>query len=428
MNDSNDPDPKRPRIVIVGAGFAGLAAAKGLAKADADIILVDRHNYHLFQPLLYQVATAALSPAQIAQPIRAIVKKQKNCVVALGEMTGIDIANKTISGPDKTLPYDYLILATGATHTYFSHDEWASVAPGLKSIDDATAIRQRILTAFEKAEITDDETERKALLTFAVIGGGPTGVEMAGAIAELAHHTMRDDFKYIDPRQARVILIEAGPRVLSAFPEKLSSATYKSLIKTGVEVITGRAVTNCTADGVTIGDEFIPSRTIIWGAGVKASPIGEWLNVERDRAGRVIVNPDLTVPNHPDIFVLGDTASFRTTDGNILPGVAQVAMQQGKHAAKVILARLSKQPEPEPFTYHDYGTMATIGRGKAIVNLPYLQISGLIAWLMWGLIHLLPLVGFRNRFIVLTDWVWSYFTHARGVRLITAPRGKHSDL
>jgi NADH dehydrogenase len=423
---------RKPRIVIVGAGFAGLSAAQNLRKVDAEIILIDRHNYHLFQPLLYQVATAALSPAQIAQPTRAIMRKQKNCTVALGNVTAIDPIHKTISGDEKTLPYDYLVLATGATHTYFGHDDWARYAPGLKYIDDAIHIRRHILSAFEKAEIATTPDEKRACLTFAVIGAGPTGVEMAGAIAELARHTLRDDFKHIDPTSARVLLIEAGPRILSAFPETLSAKAHRALEKIGVEICINRSVIACSDTDVTIKndtqDELIPARTLIWAAGVKASPAAQWLQAAHDKAGRVIVNPDLSVPHHPDIFVIGDTAHIKNTNGSPVPGLAPAAMQQGQYVAQCISARLNAQEPPAPFHYKDRGIMATIGRGAAIAKISSLQFSGFFAWLIWGLIHIMPLVGFRNRIIVAFDWLWSYLTHARGARLITASKSTQNDL
>lgn len=409
----------KKRVAIIGAGFAGLAAARALRKADLEIFLIDRRNHHVFQPLLYQVATAALSPAQIAQPIRAIMRKQENCTVVLGAVTGIDKEGQRIFGDKGELAYDYLIIATGATHTYFGNDAWSGCAPGLKSIEDATLLRQRILSAFEKAEACDDEAERQALLTFVIVGGGPTGVEMAGAIAELAHHTLKGDFRRIDPAQARIILAEGGDRILKAFPPALSERTAKDLNKLGVEVNTGQAIKDCTPDGVRLGEDWIPARTIIWAAGVKASPAAQWLQVEGDRAGRVVVQPDLTLKDYPNIFVIGDTASIQNPDGNPVPGLAPAAMQQGGYAARLILSRLRGEQSPLPFTYKNYGTMATIGRGMAIADFGKFSCAGFLAWCLWGAIHLMPLVGFRNRFVVACDWLWSYFTHERGVRLIT---------
>lgn len=409
----------KKRVAIIGAGFAGLAAAQALRKADLEIFLIDRRNHHVFQPLLYQVATAALSPAQIAQPIRAIMRKQENCTVVLGEVTGIDKEGQRIFGEKGELAYDYLIIATGATHTYFGNDTWSGCAPGLKSIEDATLLRQRILSAFEKAEACDDEAERQALLTFVIVGGGPTGVEMAGAIAELAHHTLKGDFRRIDPAQARIILAEGGDRILKAFPPALSERTAKDLNKLGVDVKTGQAIRNCTAEGVQLGEDWIPARTIIWAAGVKASSAAQWLQVEGDRAGRVAVQPDLTLKDYPNIFVIGDTASIQNPDGSPVPGLAPAAMQQGAYAARSILARLRGEQSPPPFIYKNYGTMATIGRGMAIADFGKFSCAGFLAWCLWGAIHLMPLVGFRNRFVVACDWLWSYFTHERGVRLIT---------
>jgi NADH dehydrogenase len=415
-------------VVIVGAGFAGLSAARNLANAPVQVTLIDKRNYHAFQPLLYQVATAALSPAQIAQPIRAIVRKQKNCTVALGEVTAIDPATRTVYGHKGAVKYDTLILATGATHNYFGNEAWAGAAPGLKSIEDATNLRQRILSAFEQAETSDNAEEQRALMTFTVIGAGPTGVEMAGAIAELARHTLRDDFRRINPANARIILVEAGTRVLSAFPDALSHRAQKDLERLGVEVRLGTPVTDCSRIHVKIGDETIPCRTIIWGAGVQASPAGKWLNTECDRAGRVLVQPDLTVANHPEIFVLGDTASLTDAKGVAVPGLAPAAVQQGSYAARVILARLNNQPAPAAFAYRNYGTMATIGRGKAIADFKHFSFSGFLAWALWGGVHIMPLVGFRNRLVVALDWLWSYLTHARGVRLITSSGRRDDDI
>lgn len=415
----------KKRIAIIGAGFAGLAAARALHKADAEVILIDRRNHHLFQPLLYQVATAALSPAQIAQPIRAIVRKQKNCTVVLGEVTGIDAANKRILGEKGELEYDYLIVASGATHTYFGHDEWAAAAPGLKSIEDATAIRQRILSAFEQAEISQDPAEQQALLTFVIVGAGPTGVEMAGAIAELARHTLTDDFRRIDTAKARIILAEAGNSILQAFPQKLSQAAAQDLKDLKVELRIGQAVSECTQEGVRLGEEWIAARTIIWAAGVKASPAAQWLDAAHDRAGRVKVQPDLTLPGHAEIYVLGDTAAANNPDGSIVPGLAPAAQQQGKYAAEQILRKLAGDESPSaPFHYRNYGTMATIGRGRAIADFNWANCKGWFAWWLWGVIHLMPLVGFRNRMIVALDWLWAYLTHERGVRLITVSAKK----
>ncbi len=424
----NEQAGKKPHVVVIGAGFAGLAAVKGLKRADVRVTLIDRHNYHLFQPLLYQVATAALSPAQIAQPIRAVVRTQKNCTVALGEVVGIDTATKTVRGHKGAVAYDYLVIATGATHAYFGHDDWAPAAPGLKTIDDATNIRRRVLHAFEQAEVTDDAALRRALMTFVVVGAGPTGVEMAGAIAELARHTLRGEFRNINPADARIILAEAGPRVLAAFPEKLSNRARKDLEKIGVDVITGKSVGYCAADHVVIDGETIPCRTIIWGAGVQASPAAQWLGAEADRAGRVKVAPDYSLPAHSDIFVVGDTAALTDSAGRNVPGLAPAAQQAGAYVARVIRARLVGAETPAPFKYRDDGTMATIGRGKAIALIRGFGFGGFIAWWMWGVIHVMPLVGFRNRVVVAIDWMWSYLTHARGARLITAPKDKHADL
>lgn len=421
------PAPK-PKIVIIGSGFAGLAAAKHLAGCPAEVVLIDKRNHHAFQPLLYQVATAALSPAQIAQPIRSIVKKQENCTVVQGEVIGVDTNRKIVSGRKGRVPYDYLVIATGATHTYFGHDEWAPFAPGLKTIDDALLLRRRILSAFEKAEITDDPEERAALMTFILIGGGPTGVEMAGAIAELARHTLTDEFRRIDPADAKVILIEAGPRILATFPEALSKRAADDLAHIGVQVMTGQAVTRCTEDGANVGEQFIPCRTILWSAGVKASPAAAWLQAEQDRAGRVLVHPDLSLPAHPDIFVIGDTAHVVDGKGIAVPGLAPAAEQQGKYVAQMIAGRIGGAPVSSPFVYADYGTMATIGRGKAIAKIRKLSFSGFSAWALWGTVHLIPLVGFRNRFAVALDWTWAYFTRSRGVRLITSGSGKDTDI
>lgn len=413
------PSPDLPRVVIVGCGFAGLAAARGLAGAPCRVTVVDRRNYHLFQPLLYQVATAALSPADIAWPIRALLARQANAEVELGRVTGVDRAGRAVLVDDRRrLPFDHLILATGARHGYFGREEWEEVAPGLKKIDDATLIRQRLLLAFERAEIEPDPAERARLLTFVVVGGGPTGVEMAGAIAELARHALAADFRRIDTRLARVVLVEAGPRVLASFPADLSDAARKALEQLGVEVRCGRPVTACDRCGVVVDGARIEARTIVWGAGVAASPAGRWLDAKTDRAGRVEVGPDLALPGDPRIFVVGDTASLRQ-DGAPVPGIAPAAKQMGAYAARVILADLAGRPRPGPFRYRHQGNLATIGRKAAVAEIGQLRMSGLPAWLLWATAHVWFLIGWRNRLVVALAWLWSYITYDRGARLIT---------
>jgi NADH dehydrogenase len=409
----------RHRIVIIGAGFGGLSAAKALAGAPAEVTVIDRNNYHLFQPLLYQVATAGLSPADIAAPIRGILRRQANARVVLGRVTGIDLAGRAVLLGDERVPYDTLVVATGARHAYFGHDDWERFAPGLKKIEDATAIRRRILLAFELAEASDDPAEQRRLLNFAVIGGGPTGVEMAGAIVELARRALARDFRRIDPRATRVVLVEAGPRVLPAFPERLSEAARRMLERLGVEVRVGQAVTGCDERGIAIGAEHLPAGTIIWAAGVAASPAGKWLGAERDRAGRVKVAPDLTLPGHPEIFVIGDTALVAGADGRPVPGVAPAAKQQGRHVAATIRARLAGDAAPRPFRYHGIGNLATIGRKAAVIDLGWLRLTGLVAWLIWGLVHVFFLIGFRSRIVVMVNWLWAYLTFDPGARLIT---------
>jgi NADH:ubiquinone reductase (H+-translocating) len=413
----NTPEEK-PRVIIVGGGFGGLEAAKKLAGQDVRVTVIDRTNYHLFQPLLYQVATAALSPADIAAPVRAILSRWKNMEVILAEVQSVDVAAKKIKTTDMEIPYDFLILATGARHSYFGHNEWEKLAPGLKSLEDAIELRRRLLMAFEYAEKIADEAARKAAMTFVIIGGGPTGVEMAGAIAEISRYTLAKDFRHIDPSQARVILIEADPRLLASFPADLSVSAMKQLVDLGVEVRTSVRATNLTETGLQVGDEFIPCRVKIWAAGNNASFVGKTLGVPIDRVGRVMVNDDLTIPGHPEVQVIGDLANFSHQTGQPLPGVSPVAMQQGRHAATNIL-RMIKNRGPQRFRYWDKGSMATIGRNKAVADLNFVHLSGLPAWLVWLFVHIIFLVGFRNRLAVLFQWAWAYFTFNAGARLIT---------
>lgn len=413
-----DTPTQKPRVVIIGAGFGGLEAAKKLSGQAVRVTVVDRTNYHLFQPLLYQVATAALSPADIAAPVRAVLSKCKNMEVILAEVQSIDVNAKKVKMVDSELDYDYLILATGARHSYFAHPEWERLAPGLKSLEDAVEIRRRILLAFEYAEKISDEAARKAAMTFVIIGGGPTGVEMAGAIAEIARYTLAKDFRHIDPSQARVILIEGEPRVLAAFPEDLQISAMKQLADLGVDVRTGIHATNLSEQGLQVGDEFIPCRVKIWAAGNNASFVGRSLGVPIDRVGRVIVNKDLTIPDHPEVQVIGDLANFSHQTGEPLPGVSPVAMQQGRHAARNILAMIDDR-KLQRFWYFDKGSMATIGRNKAVADLRLIHLSGIPAWLAWLFVHLIFLVGFRNRLAVLFQWAWAYLSFNKGARLIT---------
>ena len=417
--------PRRPRVVIIGAGFGGLSAAKRLAKSSLDVVVVDRHNYHLFQPLLYQVATAGLSPADIASPIRSILCSQQNASVILANVSGVAPAAKEILAEGRRIPFDYLVVATGAEHAYFGND-WSSYAPGLKTIDDATYLRRRILLAFERAETEPDPDERRRLLSFVVVGGGPTGVEMAGAIAELAKRALASDFRSIDPRGARVILIEAGPRLLTPFDPALSEAARRSLEQLGVDVRLGSRVMDCDCTRVSVGGERIETRTIVWAAGVKASPAAEWLGVASDRAGRVKVEADLSVPGHPDIFVIGDAACVIGADGKPLPGVAPVAKQQGQYVAAALIARAAGKTVP-PFRYRDTGSLATIGRKRAVAQLGPLKLTGLTAWVLWSLAHIYFLIGFRNRLAVTMNWCWSYITFQRGTRLITGISGSRIE-
>jgi len=408
----------RPRVVIVGAGFGGLEAAKKLACENVRVTVIDRTNHHLFQPLLYQVASAALSPADIAMPIRGILSEYANMEVILAEVQSVDVAAHTVNIGEQAIAYDYLLLATGSRHSYFGHDEWEKLAPGLKSLEDAVEIRRRLLLAFEYAEKITDPIARAAAMTFVIIGGGPTGVEMAGAIAEIARYTLAKDFRHIDPSHARVILVEGDERVLSSFPEDLSASALRQLRALGVEVRTDVHAKNLTEAGLEIGDEFIPCRVKIWAAGNAASAVGKTLGVPVDKAGRVIVNDDLTIPDHREVQVIGDLASFRDAKGNPLPGVSSVAMQQGRHAAANILGMIDER-KPQRFRYWDKGSMATIGRNKAVADLRFIHFSGLPAWLIWLFVHVLFLVGFRNRMAVLLQWAWAYFTFNKGARLIT---------
>jgi NADH dehydrogenase len=412
-----------PRVVIVGAGFGGLAAAKALARAPVEVTVMDRYNHHLFQPLLYQVATAGLSPTDIAWPIRAVLRRQANATVLLGTVTGIDTAQRQVLAGAGRFSYDYLVLATGARHAYFGHTDWEGVAPGLKTVDDATAIRRRILTAFEAAECSDDAAEQQRLMTFVIVGAGPTGVELAGAIAELARVALATDFRRIDLGRTRIVLVEAGQRVLPTFPGALSIAASRALERLGVELRLGASVTRCDSDGVSIGDTRIECRTILWAAGVAASPAGRWLSVPVDRAGRVEVGGDLAVPGHPEIFVIGDAASARDASGKPLPGVAPVAKQQGAFVAEVIRRRIAGQTPPQPFRYRNFGNLATIGRKAAVADFGRVRLSGRLAWLLWSIAHVYFLIGFRNRAVVALTWLWAYITFERGARLITGDTG-----
>ncbi len=422
-------EPKRqPHVVIVGGGFGGLYAARALAGQPVRVTVVDRRNHHLFQPLLYQVATAVLSPADIASPIRTILRRQENVTVLLAEVTAVDLAAREVilaAGGEQRLGYDYLILAVGTRHAYFGHDEWERFAPGLKSLEDALDIRRRVLLAFEEAERTTDPTRRDAMLTFVVVGAGPTGVELAGAIAEIARFAMARDFDHIDPTHANVVLLEAGPRILPTFPERLAPKADEALRRLGVRVRTGAAVTAIEPGLVRLGEEAIAAGTVLWAAGVTASPLGRTLGVPLDRAGRVLVERDLSVPGHPEAFVVGDLAAMTDAKGRPLPGIAPVAIQQGQWAAGNIARALEGQPS-RPFRYRDRGNMATIGRNSAVADIKGLKLWGFPAWLAWAVVHVFNLIGYRNRIVVSVQWLWSYLTLQRGARLITetapAPR------
>jgi NADH:ubiquinone reductase (H+-translocating) len=416
------PEPVLPHVVVIGAGFGGLAAARRLGRAPVRLTVIDRRNHHLFQPLLYQVATAGLSPGDIAYPIRSILRRQSNTSVLLADVVSIDTARREVRLADGVLSYDYLILAAGAGHAYFGHDDWEANAPGLKTLEDAIAIRRRILLAFEKAERETDPAVRKDLLTFVIVGGGPTGVEMAGAIAEISRHVLVSDFRAIDPREARIVLVEAGPRILAAYSEKTSQRAEQELRSRGVEVRTGTPVGGVSAEGVTLGAETLRARTIVWAAGVAASPLAKSLGVPLDRAGRAIVEPDLSVPGHPEVFVIGDLSAFLHQTGHPLPGLSPVAIQQGRAAAANIERSLTGQPR-HAFHYFDKGTLAVIGRSAAVAEIAGLRLSGLPAWLVWCFVHIFYLIGFRNRFIVMMEWAWAYVSDQRGARLITGEVG-----
>jgi NADH dehydrogenase len=408
----------RPKVVVVGGGFGGLSAAKALAHAPVDVLLIDRRNHHVFAPLLYQVATAGLSPGDIASPIRWILRRQKNLQVWLGEVVAVDAARKIVKLADGEVPYDFVIVAAGSTHAYFGHDAWQEFAPGLKTLEDALDIRRRVLVSFEQAERERDRAAQRRLLTFVVVGGGPTGVELAGALAEISRHALANDFRAIDPESARIILVEGGPDVLPAYPQPLSDFSRRALEKLGVSVWTGSIVTGVEAGKVHIGGDTVEAGTILWAAGVAASPVGRTIGAPVDAVGRVIVNEDLTCPGFPEVFVVGDLAAFKTASGQLLPGVAQVAIQQAAHAASNVVRLAAGQPA-QPFVYRNLGNMATIGRNSAVGEFPSFQLKGYLAWLIWLFIHIFQLIGFRNRLSVMTQWAFSYMTYQRSVRLIT---------
>lgn len=407
-------------VVVIGGGFAGLETVHRLAGADVRITIVDRRNHHLFQPLLYQVATASLATSEIAWPIRHLFRRRADVTTLLAEVTDIDTTRRDVAlSTGEVLHYDTLVIATGATHAYFGHDDWEPYAPGLKTLEDATTIRRRILTAFERAEAEADPERRAALLTFVVIGAGPTGVELAGTIAELAHATLPKEFRRIDTRVTRVVLVEAGPRILPSFDADLAAYAHHELQRIGVEVRTGAPVTACTPDGVVIGEEPLPAATVIWAAGVRASPAGAWLAAPMDRAGRVEVEPDLSVPGHPEIFVIGDTAMVRDQDGKPVPGIAPAAKQQGRHVAATIKRRLAGDKAPRPFAYSHAGSLATVGKRVAIIDFGRVKLKGWLAWWLWGLAHIYFLIGVRNRLSVALSWLWIHARDQRSARLIT---------
>ena len=408
-------DGARKKVVIIGAGFGGLEAARALRNTPVDLTVADRHNHHCFQPLLYQVATAVISPADIAWPVRSILRRQQNASVVMCSIKSIDTKARVVRTDSLDLPYDYLVLATGVTHSYFGHDDWQAAAPGLKTLTDATKIRSHILLSFERAETAGSERDRRRLLTFVVVGGGPTGVEMAGAIAEIARHALRYDFRHIDPRSSRILLIEGGPRILPTFTEKLAAYADRSLRKMGVEIMTGAMVTECRRDGVSLGKKRIESEAIVWAAGVVAGPAANWIGAEQDLAGRIKVERDLSVPGHPEIFAVGDTAVLPGP----IPGIAPAAKQMGRYVGKLIAARIAGAKEAKPFVYRHAGDLATIGRKSAVVKLHRIELTGFIGWLFWSVAHIYFLIGIRNRFVVAITWLWSYITYQRGARLIT---------
>jgi NADH dehydrogenase len=422
-NAMDQPSKAKPRVVILGAGFGGMEAARALRHVPVELIIVDRQNHHCFQPLLYQVATASLSPADVAWPIRSILSRQANARVIMAEVNAVDVDSATVvTDATPPIPYDLLVLATGATHSYFGHEEWADVAPGLKRIEDATEIRRRLLTAFERAEIEPDPDRRRRLLTFVIIGAGPTGVELAGAIADIASHALARDFRAIDPRASRIVLLEAGPRILPALPEDLSLYAQTALARMGVDVRTNTMVTACDHRGIeTASGERIGSATNIWAAGVKASPTAAWIGVESDRAGRIKVNPDLSVPGHANIFAIGDVAAIGWKDNRPVPGIAPAAKQMGRYVGRLIAARVTGRPAAGPFSYRHYGDLATIGRKAAVVSINRLRLKGFLAWLFWSIAHVYFLISARNRLSVAFDWLWEYVTFQRGARLIIEP-------
>jgi NADH dehydrogenase len=417
----------RPKVVILGAGFGGVFAAQALVRAPADITVIDRHNYHLFQPLLYQVATAGLPPSDIAWPVRSMLRRQPNATVLMDSATGLDLRRRVVELRSQSpVPYDYLIIATGARHSYFGHDEWRNIAPGLKTIDDATLIRRRILEAFEQAEMTPDPAERERLLRFVIVGGGPTGVELAGALAELAHHTLAKDFRRIDPRSARIILAEAGPRVLPTFEEQSSRYAREALRRLRVDVRVGAPVADCGPKRILLGGEALDVGTVIWAAGVRASAPTAWLGVETDRSGRVMVKRDLSVPGHPEVFVIGDAAHVETAGGGLVPGIAPAAKQEGRFVAALIRDALhGRRDRSAAFEYRHAGNLATIGRTSAVIEFPRLRLSGWLAWWIWGIAHIYFLVGVPSPLFVSLRWLWQYLTYGRGARLITG--AEHAD-